>query len=224
MANCPFCVNLGKFLMETLRWWIERLQNGAAKLPKCIVTRRPFDAGGALDSLTALLLPSAGAMSPALDQPIETTEEDCIGLWMGTGFPILPSVSSYVSKSTWIANFPSCAIYDEAFTQSLSEVNIGPERERRHLKAFKDSGYKVVLNLTTDQHVNAVFDVDPDALIIVLRSAADIESLRAGYVDALRAAVGNDTPIILHGGTGQHLPNSPASMGIEALLHAPSSV
>ncbi|MGR3491556.1 MAG: hypothetical protein ACU0DW_05810 [Shimia sp.] len=214
---------MGKLMKEFLLWPLEVIGTPTTRVPKRLFTRAPFDADGALDSLTALLLPGDDIPSPVGDWSLPLLGDDCLGLWMGTSFPFPSLRASKNTSSFWICNFPATGLYDHTFTQSLSEVGLGPEQEGRNLSTFKTARHSILLTITPEQTLADLATVSPDAVLIVLSSSTDIERIRAGFLDEVRKAFGSETPLVLHGGPENHLPRSPSGLGIDALLHTPVS-
>jgi len=212
--------------MKTLHWPVRQIGEVSADLPDRLITRKPFDAGGALDPATALLLPSDGVDIDAF--PIfgpaggENANRICIGVWMGTGFPLLSKVSEMPDGITWVSNFPASAMYDDAFTKGLAEVGLGPRRERTHLAALKSRGHRVLLTVAAGQEFDGCAGLEVDAALVVLRSALDLERLNGGYLAQLREVTGRNIPVVLHGGLENHLPDAPATFGVAAILDLPS--
>ena len=212
--------------MKTLHWPLRQIGEVSADLPDRLITRKPFDASGALDPATALLLPSDGVDIDAFSifgpAKGEKANEICIGVWMGTGFPLLAKVSDMPDGIMWVSNFPASAMYDDVFTKSLAEVGLGPRSERRHLAALKSRGHRVMLTVAAGQEFDGCSGLDVDAALVVLRSAFDLQRLSGGYLAQLREVMGRNIPVALHGGLENHLPDAPATFGVDAILDLPS--
>lgn len=208
--------------MDTLVWPLQRIGARTVALPRAVITRRPFDAGGKLDLATALLLPSDGVTCHEPPRDIAAAEhalEDlCLGLWLGTCFPNPPV---HGLKIGWVSNFPATTMYANAFTASLNEVNLGASREADRLAEFKAAGYKIMLTINSVQDLESDIVRQADAVLVILRSAFDLEHLRQGSLDRLQRMVRSDTGIALHGGSERHLPNAPGGLGVDGLLHMP---
>ncbi|MEO0484959.1 MAG: hypothetical protein AAF092_03485 [Pseudomonadota bacterium] len=209
--------------MEFLTWPVERITDRDAALPHCVVTRRPFDAGGRLDLATALLLPSAGVEAqdlPANALPAGPMAQDaCLGLWMGSCFPI--RAGDAAARVGWVSNFPPTTMYQDEFSDSLDEVQLGARQEYAQLARLKAQGCNVLLAINPVQTVTEAALSGADALLIVLRSAFDIQKLSDGGLAQVRAALGPTRPIVIHGGAESHLPRAPAELGVDAILHLP---
>ena len=195
--------------MDTLIWPLEPVGPRAARLPDRLVTRAPFAAQGALDLMTALLLPAGDGVGAV---PHSEGDRSCIGLWLGT--PFLPSAPV---GAGWICNFPPASAFDASFVAEMSEVELGPERERAHLAALRAADMRVML-------AGSVGMADPtgaDALLIAVRGAGDLEALRGGYIGEMRARLGRDLPCAVFGEEGRLLPRRPEQDGFDAVLRLP---
>lgn len=212
--------------MDAWHWPITPFDG--APLPSALVTRRAFDAEGALDAATALILPSGGirflpeeitALAPARPQP-----GVCLGLWLGVhhlpGRDVLSALAA--SGLGWVSNFPAASMFGDGFGQQLAEVGMGAAEECAALAQISGHGLKVVRTLTPSQ--DPALAVGADAVLVVLRSADDLKLVAEGFAEELRAAAGPRTPFLIHGGRDGHLPHAPEALGFSGVMAQPIAV
>ncbi|MEO0497950.1 MAG: hypothetical protein AAF141_11390 [Pseudomonadota bacterium] len=212
--------------MEFRHWRLWKIGNAPVELPTQLITRRPFDADGRLDPATALLLPSAGVktqMDPCeIDLPDADRADTCLGLWMGTGFPVLPKTATSTNMVGWVSNFPTGGMFEERFGESLAEVGLGATREHALLQGLQSRGFKVLVALHAGQKLETIKPLNACAALIVIRSDSDLKKIHEGYLGAVRSTLGETTALVLHGGPERHLPNTPQTLGVDGLLDMPS--
>lgn len=212
--------------MNFRHWSLSMLAQTDVSLPNGVLTRTAFDAGGALDAATALLLPS-GSVEPPSEQlqainGVDPGDDTCLGLWLATPHPLGQDVLAKFKETSlgWVTNFPSCEMFGATFARQLSEVGTGTPQEWAALAAIQDQGKRIMLTVTTGD-VNLP-NLAVDAVLLVIQSAEDLKALSHGFVGALHDAFGKETPIVLHGGANGHLPRDPSAIGVTAVLNLPS--
>ena len=213
--------------MKFWEWPIDEVAAPSGALPKFMLTRKAFDAGGALDVATSLILPSGDVASP-MEQVTALSgglagPDDCLGLWLGRHHPPSPDVLAALGASSlgWVTNFPCASAFGDAFGDQLSEVGTGRAQEVAALSACRAQGKRVMLSTTPGP--GALPDLALDAVLLLIRSAEDLKSVAEGFLEQLRKAHGPDVPILVHGGPDGHLPRAPQEQGIAAIMHLPSS-
>ncbi|MEO0636150.1 MAG: hypothetical protein AAFY73_05825 [Pseudomonadota bacterium] len=135
---------------------------------------------------------------------------------------MLPRSARPEQLTGWITNFPTGAMFDDSFADSLAEVGLGASREYQRLAEFHKAGFKVMATMDVGQSLSLLDGLQLDAALFVIRSAQDVQRVRDGHLEEARDALGATTPIILHGGPERHLPNNPAALGVSALLEMPA--
>lgn len=214
--------------MEFWKWPISEFVPSDGVLPNAMITHKAFDAGGALDIATSLILPSGDVVSILAKVNALAKRSDqgnnCLGVWLGRYHPPSNDLLAALKDSDlgWVTNFPCCTMFGDAFGQQLSEVGTGAREEIAALSAFRDQGKRVMLTRTPGDA--DLPEIEVDALLLVIRSAEDLKAVTDGFVETLRAKFGKGVPIVVHGGSDGHLPRATQAHGLAAVLHLPSSV
>lgn len=189
-------------MSEATTWPFEALSSRAADLPRRMLTRSSFVAGGALDPISALLLPAGGGMEAEAWRDVGGPE-DCVGLWLGTPFP------PRAPRAGWACNFPPSSWLGEPFAKELEEMGLGPAREASNLTTLRAAACRTLLAVAADSEAG-----EADGLLVIVSESGP------GGIER----PGGAAPCALLDVSGRVGAAEAARWGFDALVGAPQPI
>lgn len=176
-------------MVDTLRWRIvtgESFSPDGGPFPEAIVTIGPPFRHESMPDEVAILLPTNAGPMRLIEQLIDRSAQRAdfiLGLFLASPFLNIKIESARLRDAgiEWVANLPSVVQQDVEFSQQLTDVDLGFDRELEYLAQFRGAGFRTAAVVADAQTASAAATAGCDAMIVLPRIsdfAAGFPSLR----------------------------------------------
>lgn len=175
--------------MELLSWRIvarSSVAGSSAGLPGSLLSIAPSFEHESMPREVAILLPTNPGPTDLIDYLAAGPgdfDDVILGLFLASPFlnPEVDGARLARAGFRWLANLPSVAQQDEEFSQQLTDVELGYQRELEYLSGFRDEGFRVAAIVADAHSAAAAAAIEPDVMFALPRVAdfaAGFPSLR----------------------------------------------
>lgn len=176
-------------MVDMLRWRIvtgESFSSTDSGFPEAVVTTGPPFRHESMPDEVAVLLPTNAGPTRLIERVIDSSTKPAnviLGLFLASPFLNVKVESARLLGAGihWMTNLPSVAQQDVEFSQQLTDVELGFDRELECLAQFRSEGFRTAATVADARTASAAAAAGCDAMIVLPRVsdfAAGFPSLR----------------------------------------------